>query len=268
MPVYNNNNDPWSPSIAGIALYNPTSKIDKTSIQFNMWKTTLRISIIPAIESNTDETPRYDFKNSVNIWLTPLKAQRFAEILKAFKNDSEKFNNYGVPTPASIITVDRADTFGQKGDNAVISIRKVNEDGNIEMAYSYECNTDVLTTIVGFNASNPKNFKQDTENFKYSEIDYIIAMLEQYYLAMTGATAFSVIHHMYPFLDKIAAKLGVDISGQVKRNAGGFFNNNNGQGFNTTQNINQTNSLINGSGLSQSQPVYDASSLKNLVDSE
>ena len=256
--------EPWSPTVSGIALFNSTSKIDKTSISFSMWKSTIRVSIIPAIESGTDEAPRYDFKNAVHIWLTPPKAKQFAQILRGFKEDPDTYDNFGVPTSQAIITVDKPSTFGHPDRGPVISIRRVDESGNVELSYSYECNIDGTSAIVGFNPANPKSFKQDTEHFQNVEIDAIITQLEQYYLAMTNATAFSVLNQMYPYLDRIAAKLSVDLSGNVRRGGGpGFFGNGNNQSFQSGPQVGaaNTSAIANPSGQ-----MYDASNLRKMVE--
>jgi hypothetical protein len=263
--------EPWSPTVSGIALYNPTSKIDKTCITFSMWKTTIRVSIVPAIESGTDEAPRYGYKNGVNIWLTPQKANQFAQILKGYRDNPDQFDNYGVATSQAIITVDKPDTFGYPGRGPVISIRRVSEEGNVELSYSYECNIDGTSAIVGFNVNNPKAFKQDTSHFQNIELDSIITQLEQYYLAMTNATAFSVLSQVYPYLDKIAAKMAVDLSGNLHRQqrSNGFFaGGNGGMGvgdttFGSGPAIGSANQSIIANPTNQ---TYDASALKKLVE--
>ena len=55
--------------------------------------------------------------------------------------------------------------------------------------------------------------------------------------AMNNAYAFATINQAYPYYDKMASKLGVDLSanngyGGNYRNQSYFSNNNNGQGFN------------------------------------
>lgn len=260
--AYSGSAEPWSPTVWGFSLFHPESKIDKTSISFSMWKTTIKISIIPAIESTGEELSHYDYKNSVNIFLTPLKAYRFAQILRNFKLDPDKYDTFGVPTPQAIITIEKPDRFGQPTGGPVISIRRVDENGNVELSYMYECNKDALASIVGFNASSPKSFTQDTELSKDTEIDCIIAQLEQYYYAMTNCQSFATLQQIFPYLDKIAAKLGVDLSGYNKRNtSGGFFAQNNG--FSSSPSVGQSNQSIL---VNPSTQTYDASQFKNLVD--
>ena len=261
--AYYPNQEPWSPTVSGIALYNPTSKIDKTSISFSMWKSTIRVSILPAIESGTDEAPRYDFKNGVHIWLTPPKAKQFAQILRGFKDDPDTYDKFGVPTSQAIITVDKPDNFGHPGRGPIISIRRVNEQGAIELSYSYECSIDGTSAIVGFNPANPKAFKQDTEHFQNVEIDAIITQLEQYYLAMTNSVAFSVLNQLYPYLDRMAAKLAVDLSGNVRRTGSGFFGNGGNTGFQSGPSVGATNQSVLSNTSGQ---TYDASALRKMVE--
>lgn len=258
--AYSPNADPWSPTVWGFSLFNPTSKIDKTSISFSMWKTTIKVAITPAIESVGDEMLRYDYKNAVNIFLTPLKAYRFAQILRNFKKDPDKYNTFGIPTPQAIITVEKPDMFNHPEGGPVISIRRVDDQGNVELSYSYECNKDALASVVGFNAANPKGFTQDTELSQDTEIDCIITQLEQYYYAMTNCQSFAILNQIYPYLDKIAVKMGVDLSGYNKRTSGFFANN---SGFSSGPNVGHTNQSILTTNPTQ---TYDASTFQNLID--
>lgn len=248
----------FSPTVySGFTLYNPTSKIDKTSMSFSMWKSTLKISIVPVIETESgNDVPKYDYKNSISIYLTPIKAHLFAEILKAFKTNPTKYTNYGISTPQSIITVDVPKTFGKDYNGTVISIRRVGENGNIEASYSYECSSDNFSAVVGFNAKNPKEFTNDTEIFKNEEIDAIIHQLNSYYEAMSNANSFATLNILYPYLDKIAAKLGVDLSATIRKPSTGFFSNNNNY---MSPNANVTVGQMN------QQSMYNASQLQNLV---
>lgn len=265
-----NNQQVWSPSLYGYTLYNPTSKIDKTSISFSMWQTTIRISITPAIENSADELPKYDFKNSVSIFLTPIKAHLFAEILKGYLKDPDKYANHGIASPQAIISVDKPETFGHPDCGPVISIRKVNEEGTVELSYSYECCLDNFNSIVGFNAKNPRDFETDTELFKYADIDCIITQLEEFYKAMTNATAFTVMHNMYPWFDRIGTKIGVDVSGGQNRTrpTGGFFTNI-GNGFGNNNNTQTSTPTVGSTSFNSNiiadEKKYDASQLKSLI---
>ena len=264
------NQQMWSPTVYGYSLFNSTSKIDKTCMSFSMWQTTIRITITPAIENGTDEAPKYDFKNSVSIFLTPIKAHLFAKILKGFMEDPDKYANHGIASPQAIISIDKPDIFGHPECGPVITIRKVNEEGTVELSYSYECNLENYNSIVGFNAKNPRDFERDTDMFKYADIDAIITQLEEYYKAMTNTSTFSMMHNIYPWFDRIGSKLGVDISGgQNRTHSSGFFSNV-GQGFSSSTSIQATptvGSSIN-SNLIADEKKYDASQLKSLISDD
>lgn len=255
--AFSQSDNVFSPTVySGFNLYNPTSKIDKTCMSFSMWKSTLKVSIIPVIETESvNDTPKYDYKNAISIYLTPIKAHLFAKILEQFKLNPTKYNNYGISTPQSIITVDIPQTFGKDYNGTVISIRRVGENGNVEASYSYECSSDNFSAVVGFNSKNPKEFTQDTEIFKNEEIDAIINQLNSYYEAMSNANAFATLNILYPYLDKIAAKMGVDLSNNNRKSATGFFTNN---GF-ISPNANVT------VGQMGQQPMYNASQLQSMI---
>lgn len=262
----------WSPSVYGFTLYNQESKIDKTSISFSMWQSTIRISITPAIENSAGEAPKFDFRNSVAIFLTPIKAHLFAEILKGFLRDPDKYANHGIASPQAIISIDKPDTFGHPECGPVISIRKVNEEGTVELSYSYECNLENFNSIVGFNVKKPRDFERDTDMFKYADIEAIITQLEEFYKAMTNAVAFSTMHNMYPWFDRIGSKIGVDVSGGQSRGtrSAGFFNNV-GQGFTASSAITATptvGSAVINSNLIADEKKYDASQLKSLISDD
>ena len=203
----------FSPTLnSGYSLYNPTSKIDKTSLVFSMWETTLKISIVPVIESAGNDYPKYDHKSATSIFLSPIKAHLFAQVLEKFKESPDEYNNVGISSPQAIITVEKPDRFGQPKGGPVITIRKMREDGGLESSYSYECNYESFSAITGFNVDNPKDFQKNIEMFKDAELDAIINQLESYYKASTYATAFTTVKSVFPYLDKIACKLGVDLS--------------------------------------------------------
>ena len=134
----------------------------------------------------------------------------------------------------------------------------MNENGNIEVSYSYECNYENYSSIVGFNVDNPKSFKNNTEIFKDTDIDSIITQLESYYKAMTNTVAFTVAKSLYPYFDKIASKLGVDLTANTysKKSSTGFFNN-------QTNGINPSSTI--GDVVNNNQSSYDADELQKLI---
>lgn len=246
----------FSPTLnSGYNLYNPTSKIDKTSLSFSMWETTLKISIIPVIDSASNDYPKYDYKSASSIFLSPIKAHLFAQVLSKFKENPDEYNNVGISSPQAIITVEKPDRFGYPKGGPVITIRKLREDGALESSYSYECNYESFSAITGFNVDDPKNFQKNIEMFKDAELDAIINQLESYYKAATNAGAFTTLKAIYPYMDKIACKLGVDLSSSNYRDSKspGFFS----KALPSTPTIDDMRSQ---------QPMdYDAEELQSLI---
>lgn len=222
---YGQNN--FSPTVYGFGFSNSDSVIDKTNLNFSMWKTTLRITISPLVESGTEW--HIDRKNSVSIFLIPQKAKMFSDILRKYKENPDKINNFGVASGKSLITIMNPKAFNKDAKGAVINIKNVNaETGTVDASYSYETKTS-YNLVSGYDEKNG-SFKQDYESCKNIELDMIIAQLDEYVKAMTNATAFAVTNTLYPYVDKMAVKLGVDLTNgynSYNRNQSYFAQNNN-----------------------------------------
>lgn len=221
---YGQNN--YSPTIYGFGFSNSESTIDKTNLNFSMWKTTLRITISPLVESGTEW--HVDRKNSVSIFLIPQKAKMFADILRRYKENPDKTNNFGVASGKSLITVMNPKSFNKDANGAVINIKNVNaEAGTVEASYSYETKTS-YNLVSGYDEKNG-SFKQDYDSCKNIELDMIITQLDEYVKAMTNSVAFSTVNALYPYMDKFAGKMGVDITngyGSYTRNQSYFSQSN------------------------------------------
>lgn len=231
--AYNTNNNQITPSLPGYAFFNKNSTIDKTMLSFNMWKTTIRMSIYPLIESENDDQVKYDRKGGISIYLTPYKAYMFAQIIKGFKNNHEEYNGKGVPSGQCLVTIeDPAITSGYKDPNAnpLIVIRKVNsETGGVEMSYAYELNSEFYMVIEKYDQLSGE-FVKNLEMFKDAELDFTAIQLENYANAMTNSNAFATMDAVYPFLDRIANKLGVELmpSSSNQYSSGTYFSKNPG----------------------------------------
>lgn len=228
----------YSPSEYGFSFSNSESTIDKTNIQFSMWKTTLQIKISPLVETNGEF--KIDRRNSVSAFLIPAKAHMFSDILKKFKEDPEKFNNYGVASGKALISVMNAKSYGKDKENgALINIRTITQEGTVESSYSYEIRKNNYNCVIGFDEKK-SSFKQDFDSYNNVELDLIIKQLDAYVDAMTNAIAFTVNNSLYKYFDKISSKLGVDLVGNGYRSGGNqsYFSPNNAAGHavgNTTQ---------------------------------
>ena len=215
MASFNSRDNQVSLTSNGYAFFNGQSMIDKTTLQFSMWKTTIKVSIFPLIEStegNSDDQ-RYDYKSGISIYLPPNKAYAFANILRKFKEDPKTYSSYGVYAGTSLITVEDPElTLNRSDANPIIMIRKFakDESGALEASYAYEFRSDNCPVITNYNQET-RAFNRDVEMYKLIELDIMITQLEEYAKAMTGAYAFANMELMYPCLDKIAMKLGVEI---------------------------------------------------------
>ena len=231
---YGNQNQ-ISPTLYGYSLFNKESTIDKTMMSFSMWKTTIKMAIYPLIESDDDQI-KYDRKNGIAIYLTPQKAMMFAQILKEFRDkwqtdDLKKVDNSGIVSGQSLVAVCSPQFFNKdsKTTGPSIVVRRVTDDGHVEASYAYECKVNFYNAIKDYDEKTGK-YKQDFAQFNNVELDTIIMQLESYFSAMTNTVAFTVAESLYPTLDKIASKLGVDLNsnyngGQYKSNS--YFGGNN-----------------------------------------
>lgn len=208
---YSNQQNMNTPTIYGYSFFNKESTVSKTMMQFSMWKTTLKIAIYPLIESDSDEV-KYDRKNGCAIFLVPAKAKMLADIIKGFKQDQKKYNGMSIPAGQGLISIVSGEYFGKKDAGPCIIIRKVNySTGQVELSYAFETRQKLYNVVTAYDEKTGK-FDQDFEQFKDLDLDMIVNQLEAYYHAMTNAFAFSTIDNMYPYLDKIASKLGVDLN--------------------------------------------------------
>ena len=222
-----------TPTLNGFLMANKESTVDKTLVQFSMWKSTIKIGIAPLIETDDDQI-KYDFKNSVGIFMGPAKAYALSQILRQFMVDPDKTNNSGIASGQHLITICKASELGKPDAGPLLVVRKVSPEGHVEASYAYEFKPNIQV-IKEFNEKTGK-FVIDNEKYKNLEIEMAATQLEQYYYAMTNAIAFTVTDALYPSLDKIAAKLGVDLmsnyNSSYKSNSYFASNNNSGSAVN------------------------------------
>jgi len=227
-----------TPSVYGYSFFNKFSTIDKTMLSFSMWKTTICAGIFPLIESENDDQIKYDKKGGIRIYLTPFKAHMFAELIRRFKQDPKTYSGKGVPSGQALISIESPKvTPGYKNPDAnpLIVIRKVSQDGSLEVSYAYEINNEFYSVIENYD-KNTGEFVKNPNEFDGMELDLIITQLESYCEAMSNSIAFSVNEQTFQHLDKIANKLGVELlssySSGYKSNS--YFNSNPGNSSDST----------------------------------
>lgn len=242
-------NKDYCPTLYGASFSNKDSEIDKTNLSFSMWQKTIKINIAPLIET-VDGDIKIDYKSSAGAFLSPTKAYIFSNILKGFRDDPEKFNNHGVASGQALITICTPEVFGKKTTSPIINIKKITSEGGVEQSYSYEIKTD-YNAVLGFNEKTGQ-FKQDFDSYKNTELDMMIIQLDEYVKAMTNTQAFANVVATFPYFDKIALKLGVDLMPKPKSfsTATSYFNSNN-QNNMTMQSAQNTQQQIPHTSLSQ-----------------
>lgn len=248
---YNNNqkkNSVYDPTVySPYRMNNAESKVDATCITFSYWRNLLRIGIAPKKDTGNDEV-RFDIDNAIYIYLSHSKARIFADILKKFLAEPDKYDNSGVPSRDNIITISTGKAYNSI--SPVIAIKKVDSEGHVVSDYAYQTKNDYYFGIRDYDHQSG-SFTKDTASYDTMEIEMLITLLEEYYKAMTSAIAYSVLdnfkfehNRMTTRIDKIAEKLGVEVnSGNGSKSnysSTSYFtnnsgNSNSGSGSNYTQ---------------------------------
>lgn len=209
-----------------IKFYNPESEIDPGMLSTSFWNGLIKISISPVDKSTmNNSTQRYDHENGGAIFLRPVESLMLSkEILNFIKG--EGCINSGVLNTKkdALIFICSGEEYGVS--SPCLSIKKIDEDGNVLSSYVYKFRTD-NSTIRNFNEET-----KDFEKFYYSNLELIIFQqtLEDFYRSMNGAYAYGVMHYgrfdnsrTQTKLNSIAEKLGV----QFKGDGNGFSGNRN-----------------------------------------
>lgn len=236
--TYNNNaqksNAPDLSVYSNYRMNNAESKIDATCITFRFWKSNLCIGIFPRKNTGNDEIA-FDMDNGITIYLSHTKARILSNELKLFLKDPVTYNAVGVPSGQAAISISNGSEYGK--DVPVVTIRKVNSNGEVTASFAYEFKTNYYYSIRNYDG---KNFNSNYEDYKNIEIEQFISVLDEYVKASTNAIAFTVMDqrkYSYTRMDNkveaIAAALGVDPakSGNNNRhNNSSYFNNNSSYG--------------------------------------
>lgn len=232
--TYNNNQTSNRQDVTVYSNYrmnNAESKIDATCMTFRFWRTNLCLGIFPRKNTGNDEVT-FDMDNGITIYLSHTKARMFMNELKHFLEDPVAYNAVGVTSGAAAITISNGSEYGK--NNPVITIRKVDENGNVIASFAYEIKTDYYFAIRNYDGTN---YDEEKDEYKYIEIEQLITVLDEYVKASTNATAFSVANQqVYPLnridnkVEAIAQSLGVELrsgnGNQHKYNNSTFFNKN------------------------------------------
>lgn len=246
---YNNNaknearNDYNFSSDSYYKFYNAESSVDKTAVKFSFWNNMLKVVIAPKSKNNAtnngDAFSTFDWTDGTTCaFITPIKAKMLHDEIEKFQNNPEGYTNVGIPLGASgngIIYICNGKEFGI--NNPCMVIITVNNEGDAESTAVYEFKTQYNFAIRNYDVSN-KNFERVF--YDTIELDTFKVLLQQYYEAMSGAIAYSVINtnmrnnvRVKKSLEAIASKVGADLGygnsnyGSSRRTGSSFFNNSN-----------------------------------------
>lgn len=249
--TYSNNqrssNTPELTVYSNYRMNNAESQIDATCITFRYWKSNLCIGIFPRKNINDNDNVSFDMDNGITIYLSHTKARILANELKLFLSDPIKYNSVGVPSGQAAISISNGSEYGK--NTPVVTIRKVNDNGEVTASFAYEFKTNFYFSIRNYDG---KNFDSVYDEYNNLEIEQFITVLEEYIKASTNAIAFTVMDQrkysssrIENKIESLAAGLGIDISSNSGSNRArysgtSYFNNTNST--NTENSYNSTSS--------------------------
>lgn len=227
----NNRNTPEVTIYSNYRMNNAESQIDATCLAPRFWKSNLCLSIYPRKNTGNDEVA-FDMDNGITIYLSHTKARILANELRLFMKDPVNYNGSGTSSGSSAVTISNGIEYGK--NTPVLTIRKVNENGDVTASFAYEFKTNYYYAIRNYDG---KNFDSAYDEYRNLEIEQLITLLDEYVKASTNAIAFTVMdQRKYSVaridnkIDAIAQSLGVELpkGGNTQKNYNNrsYFNNN------------------------------------------
>ena len=238
--IEGNNNEPYRPETYGLSFTNAMSETNKLSIKISYWKTLMRLKFCPPLNTGVPNVIRFDYDNTLDIYLTPQKAMMLKiymdQFIESLKADSTVDFNKAIQVNTGVIVLTNDGSFTNGDKIPVLAGLKINDSGNITNLFIYEFKVDEEFGIVGYNPES-SDYNTETEYFKYIELEHFSINLSQFINASTMAIAATVMdRNSFEFskirsdVSKIADKLGVSLVGNRTYSAGAtknsFFNRN------------------------------------------
>ena len=218
-----------------VRFANPDSKIDPSGLSFSFWKSLLKISIAPYTSNANGSFPTIDKDNSIDIYLSPMKAKILLDNCIAFQNDIHRWDNIGVNTNKGLIYLtDGREEFGVDDGSIFLVIKLIDsESGEITSAIAYQFVNNYYAIT---NYKGGSNFAKEVSTSN-PELEMFIQVLKSYVENVNAAIAASIIdsqkydmNRITTRINSIQEKLGI----QTSSNNGGkgfaksFFDNNSG----------------------------------------
>lgn len=235
-------NNEFHPSVySPYKMNNSQGVVDQTCLTYSFWNGNLKISIFPKKNTGKDGQVAFDYNNGITIYLNHTKARILAEEVKKFLSDPETYNNVGVPSKQTIITVSNGKEYNAQ--SPLIIIRKVDETGNVMSSFAYETKTDYFFSVRGYREGSA-DFEKVFSDYNNLELQQLVTILEEFYKASTYAHAFATIDaysretgYIRNALNQIGSKLGVELGssgGGRSYSSSSFFNQAPGNGGNSS----------------------------------
>ena len=225
-----------------------TNYEDKKMVSFSYWKGFLKICINNVKESGVG----VEYDEIAAIHLSPTKAHILKEQLIYFRNmeDSATTNkSFGVDTgigeTKNFIAIGNTASSTENDAQRVLSIGKVDINGNLLEGNEFNFNHQYH---FGIEWSNLQAMECTTNYNDNTELDMLIILLEQYVIAMTGATAYSVMDlgrfnnsRINTKIELVMNKLGIETKSSKQASSESYFNKN-GLGAASPENNNRARS--------------------------
>ena len=223
-----NNKKKYSVNVySAYTLSNSDSQIDSTRLSATFFNKMLKLTLDPKKEGSSVESPEWDTKAGISVYLTHTKARMLYDEICMFQKRKE-CNNAGVTSGSGLISISNGRELGI--DATCLIIRKLNGDsGEIESSYAYEFKKNYHYAIENFNQENLEFDKVYHEDI---EIEQFKTLLKTYYEAMSSALAYSMMDSLQydnsrinTKLDSICEKLGIEYKGkQSNKSSNSVFN--------------------------------------------
>lgn len=201
----NNSKKDYSPvTYSGVRFFNSESTIDPSSMSFSFWKGLLKISIAP-IKTGEGSNPEIDKDNSIDIYLTPMKASILFKYISNYNCDV--FDNAGVSTNKGIIYItDGRKEFGIPSGHVFIVIKILDQEtGSIKSAIAYEFNSSNHYGIVNYVNSN--EYEKNTQYAGSAELELFCTVLSTYIESSTYSMAASVVENMKYDVSRLTTRI-------------------------------------------------------------
>ena len=231
-----NNNKPKYKELEVYSNYGMTNAegvVDPSALSISFFRNLMKISIAPKLQ-NANGNQKWDNDNAASVYLTHTKARVLHKAIKdVLDPEKPQIKNAGVNSGSGetvgLITFSDGTEMGLQ--NPCLIIRKIGPNGEVLSMYIYEFKFNYHNAIINFDGNSAS---YDQIFFDNLEVEQFMDALNQYYLSMNNATAYSVantmkfsLNAMDNKLNAIAEACGANI--EKPGNSGGgnsFFSNN------------------------------------------